>query len=195
MRKIKFPFIFFAFFFAFTGFAQSKGDSLQVFNPLNQWINSNYRQLDVSVPLVYDPDFPKDADFNSLLPAGVNLNFGFGYQYKKLAGIGVHTGINAHWDEKLVTCPLYGNFRFSPKIRENSAIVLQAGYGKAFALGRGNLNGDYKKISVGYANTKDALFGSINIEYTELGFPIHQREHLRSLALGVTIVLFKPSKQ
>ncbi|MCG2610114.1 hypothetical protein LZZ90_01180 [Flavobacterium sp. SM15] len=195
MRKIKLPFIFFVLIFAFTGFAQSKGDSLQVFNPLNQWINSNYRQIDFAIPLVYDPDSSEDSNLGSLLPAGANLNIGFGYQYKKLVGLGIHTGINAHWNEQLVSLPVYGNFRFSPKIQEHSALVFQVGYGEAFALGRGDLNGDYKKISLGYANTKDALFGSINIEFNELDFPIHDRERLRSFALGVTIVLFRPSKQ
>jgi hypothetical protein len=47
---------------------------------------------------------------------------------------------------KQIVVPIFANFRLSPKIGEETRIHSTWTW-KAIALGRGNLTGDYKKIS------------------------------------------------
>lgn len=61
-------------------------------------------------------------------------------------------GLDFYVSYKLVTAPIFTNFRISPKIGENTRVTLQYGVGKSLAIGRGNLQGTYQKGSIGIEN-------------------------------------------
>jgi hypothetical protein len=77
----------------------------------------------------------------------VGSKFGYGVHYNKWIAVGVHSGLNWEWSKKLVVAP-FCKFKIKSQ-NMTSRITLQAGLGKLL-LGRGNLLGDYKKISLGF---------------------------------------------
>lgn len=81
---------------------------------------------------------------------------------------------------------MFANFKLSPKIGDETRIVLQTGIGKAAALGRGSLSGDYKKISLGL-QSEDFLFF---IEISQYYFPINNQENSGNISLGLSVIRF-----
>jgi hypothetical protein len=75
----------------------------------------------------------------------------------------------------------------SPKINDETRITLQLGIGKAIALGRGNLTGDYQKISLGLQNADDVL---LFIELNHYAFPINNQRDSGNISLGISLISF-----
>lgn len=69
---------------------------------------------------------------------------------------------------------------------EESRITLQLGLGKAIALGRGDLMGDYKKISLGLQNDDLLLF----IELNHYALPINKQKSSGNISLGISLISF-----
>ena len=107
--------------------------------------------------------------------------------YHKWAALGIHTGIDWKWTDKLIIVPVFANIKLSPKISEDTRIVLQLGLGKAITLGRGDLIGNYKKINLGI-QTPDGLI--IFIELSHYAIPINNQKDSGSVSLGVSLVTF-----
>lgn len=122
-----------------------------------------------------------------LIPDGIGTKLGYGLRYKKWIGLGIHSGINWDWSNKLVVTPVFANLRLSPSISDETRITLQLGIGKAIALGRGNLTGDYQKISLGLQNDDDVL---IFIELNHYAFPINNQRDSGNLSLGISLISF-----
>ena len=168
----------------FKGFSQSNSE-VDNSNLKNKRIT--YAQIEFSIPFVFDPENSANSNIGGLLPAGANLMIGYGYHHNKWIAIGLHTGINTRIDEKLVAMPAFANFRISPQITEKYILHFQGSYGMAFALGRGDLSGDYRRINFGFGKTSKIVHSTIFLEYSEMGFPIHDREKLRSFCLGAAV--------
>ena len=69
---------------------------------------------------------------------------------------------------------------------EDTRITLQLGLGKAMALGRGNLIGDYKKISLGLQSDDLLLF----IELNHYAVPISTQKDSGNISLGISLISF-----
>jgi hypothetical protein len=151
-----------------------------------------YAQFDVTLAFTGNPK-RGEVDQNTnikepwLIPDGVGTKFGYGLHYKKWVGLGIHGGLNWDWSNKLVVVPVFTNFRLSQKIGEETRITLQLGIGKAIALGRGNLTGDYQKISLGLQNADDVL---LFIELNHYAFPINNQRDSGNISLGVSLISF-----
>ncbi|MEW5676801.1 hypothetical protein ABGT15_10845 [Flavobacterium enshiense] len=183
MKKFKSLFVFFLLLLAFKNLAQTSSDSL----PKNESKRITYTQIDIALPLYYDPAASEDSELGDILPAGINAVAGFGYHYKKWTAIGFHAGINMRLDEKLLATPIFLNYRISPQIGEDTILHIQLGYGKVFALGRGGLSGPYKRINVGIGDTDKIFRGAVFLEYNEMRFSIHDRENIKSFSIGGTV--------
>ena len=101
--------------------------------------------------------------------------------------MGIHTGINWEWKDQLVVTPVFANFKLSPKVGEDTRITLQLGYGKALAIGRGSLMGDYKKVSLGIQTIDDII---IFIELNHYSFPINNQKDSGNISLGISLLTF-----
>lgn len=115
-----------------------------------------FGQLSISIPVRATPERSEsdayddtNTVFDYILPDGLSAHFGYGVHYKNWVGISADVGLDYIISEKLVTAPIYGSLFFSPQIWEDLNLYLQAGYGKTFALGRGDLSGTYQKYRVG----------------------------------------------
>jgi hypothetical protein len=82
---------------------------------------------------------------------------------------------------------VYANLRISPSIGYDNRIVLQAGYGMGFALGRGDLSGAYKKLSISYESDQDV---NIFIEISGYNMPIHNSSSVGTISIGVSLRTF-----
>jgi hypothetical protein len=150
-----------------------------------------YLQYDFTLALKVNPDAGEtDARTQEkeswFLPDGLGTKIGYGLHYNNWVALGIHTGINWEWENKLVVVPVFANFRLSPKIGDDTRIVLQTGIGKAGALGRGSLSGDYKKLSLGIQSDTLLLF----VEISQYDFPINDQENSGNISLGLAFVQF-----
>ncbi|WKL46306.1 hypothetical protein Q1W71_15235 [Flavobacterium pectinovorum] len=151
-----------------------------------------YLQFDISASLAgnnerYESeDYPDQKNKDWFVPDGLGSKIGYGIHYKKWITLGIHSGIDWKWEDKLVAVPVYLNFGLSPKVGENTIITAQAGYGKGFALGRGNLNGEYRKLRIGIGSDDFIIF----IETAQYDIILHNQKSINSINLGISVVNF-----
>jgi len=162
------------------------------FSLLAQDKKHSYILFEVAVPIKGNPD-RGETDLNGntnnlwFLPDGLSAKLGYGIHYKKWAAVGIHSGIDWKGSEKLVVVPVFANLRLSPNIGDDTRISIQTGYGKSFAIGRGNLSSDYKKLSLGIENS-DGL--SLFVEFAQYGFTLNNPEKIGSISLGISLISF-----
>lgn len=177
MKKILL--ISFVFFIAINVFGQEK--------------KVTFTQFDISIPVVgnkhYNETYTNGSQNKSfLLPDGISSNFGFGIHCNKWVSLAIHSGIDWKISESLVVVPVFTNLKLSPKLGlESTRIVAQLGYGKSFALGRGNLLGNYKKLSLGLQTDDDLL---IFIQVAGYEFPLHNQKNIGNLSFGISLITF-----
>jgi len=150
-----------------------------------------YVQFDVGISITGNPDYGDSPKYEGdkqpfLLPDGLGSKLGYGLQYKQWVTLGLHSGLDWKWNEKLVAVPVYLNFGLRPKIAEGTRITMEVGYGKSFALGRGNLSGTYKKARIGLTGDDKTLF----IEVADFGFPLYEYKSIGSLSFGISVITF-----
>lgn len=154
---------------------------------------ATFTQFDISIPVVGNKHYNETYNYGSqnksfLLPDGINSNFGYGIHYNKWISVAMHSGIDWKLSESLVVIPVFANFKLSPKLGlESTRIVAQLGYGKSFAIGRGNLLGNYKKLSLGLQTDDDLL---IFIQVAGYEFPLHNQKNIGSLSFGISLINF-----
>lgn len=153
---------------------------------------NTYFQFDINLPLIGNPDRDEIDPYtnkkgNWFIPDGIGSKIGYGIHYHKWVGLGIHSGLEWKWTDKLVIAPIFINFRLSPKIGEETRITLQLGVGKTIALGRGDLTGEYRKISLGLQTSDDLL---LFIEVSGFGIPINNQKEAGSIGLGLSLVSF-----
>lgn len=163
-----------------------------VFSVHSQKTNDRFTQFDISVPLRGNSTYG-EVDLNGVrsdyffLPDGLNLKYGIGIHHEKWISVGAHSGIDWLYTQKLVLVPVYASLKLNPKIGKEARIYMQLGYGKSFAIGRGDLMGEYKKISLGIEN----LVGeSLFIQVANYGFPFGKTASISTLSVGASVTVF-----
>lgn len=151
-----------------------------------------YIQFEAAVAIKGNPDSGVEDPYTHekgswFLPDGLNSKIGYGIHYNKWIGLGIHSGLDWKWTDKLVVVPVFANFKLSPKISSETRIALQLGLGKAIALGRGDLMGDYKKISLGLQTDDDLI---LFIEVSQYDIPLNSQKDNGSISLGLALVTF-----
>lgn len=152
-----------------------------------------YLQFDIAASITGNPhrdDVQNNSGSTSsnafLVPNGLGTKIGYGIHYKKWITLGIHSGIDWQWDDQLVAVPVFLNFGLYPKLGPETRVLLQVGYGKGFAIGRGNLNGEYKKVKLGIGSDDFTLFAEI----ADYDFPIHDKKSVGMISFGVTLMDF-----
>jgi hypothetical protein len=148
----------------------------------------SYFQFDVEASLKTNLNDTNDNNANSwFLPDGMNAKFGYGIHHKHLIAIGLHTGIDWKGSEKLVAAPVFINLKISPKIGPETRILVQLGYGKSFALGRGNLTGEYRRLSLGIESAEKVSFF---VALSQYGFTVNHTNQINSISIGLSVTDF-----
>jgi hypothetical protein len=150
-----------------------------------------YIQFDVTASITGNPDYNDPDEYEGqertfFLPDGLGAKLGYGVHYNQWVTLGIHSGLDWKWTEQLVAVPVYLNLGLSPKISSNGRITMQVGYGKSFALGRGNLSGTYKKARLGITGDDRTIF----IEIADFGYPLHEFNSVGSVSFGISLISF-----
>lgn len=155
--------------------------------------NFTFTQFEISIPLRGNQTYGEvDENGNRseymFLPDGISAKFGYGIHHNEWIGISATSGFDWYGTKKLVAVPLFVNFRLSPRITDETRITLQYGVGKSFAVGRGDLMGNYQKISLGLENADGiCLFLEINNH----GYKIRNSiDEVYSINIGVLFIPF-----
>jgi hypothetical protein len=149
-------------------------------------------QFDFSVPLRGNDTYGEiDENGNRsdywFLPDGLATKFGYGGYLKNWICISANTGIDWVGSHKLVSVPVYGAISLQPGIANETRLIFQFGYGKSFALGRGNLMGTYKKFRIGIIGVDSfSLFADVSLN----GFALYDISETGSFSLGLSFFTF-----
>ena len=151
---------------------------------------SNFAQFEVSIPLQGNKNrgdqFPDGTSNNNwFLPDGINANFGYGIHHKKVFGISANTGIGMKLSDKLIIAPVFANLRIMPKVGEETRLGIDLGFGQSFALGRGNLQGTFRRAKMNLESDGRQIF----IEFASYGINFNNTNQ-QSISIGIALVSF-----
>lgn len=103
-----------------------------------------------------NPFTEEDESKPLFIPNSLGFKYGVGLQKNKWLGISLHTGFDIRLKLKLVTVPVFANLRLSPFFRDDkSRLAINLGYGKGFALGRGDMQGRYRRINLSFEGSEN----------------------------------------
>lgn len=147
-----------------------------------------YFKLEFTVPFVGNPDWDEvepDSDESQpwFLPAGLCVKAGAGFKLGKYVSVGAVSGLDSRLDHSLIVAPVFGDFTFTPKIDAQLQFYANFGYGKAFALGRGERSGYYRRIGIGVGDWNGRGF----IEASQYGFQIHGLRQVTNISIGIAV--------
>ncbi|WP_339838595.1 hypothetical protein [uncultured Flavobacterium sp.] len=150
-----------------------------------------FTQFELSVPLKGNDTYGEiDSNGNRsdyrFVPDGISTKFGYGIHHEKWVGISLHSGIDWKITPKLVSIPVYAQLTLNPLLGDETRLLVQAGYGQSFAIGRGNLNGNYYKARLGITTADDL---GIFIDTSFYGFAVNGTE-IGSLSIGISIFVY-----
>ncbi|MFY7740102.1 MAG: hypothetical protein ACOVQC_06260 [Flavobacterium sp.] len=200
MRKI---FFFLFTFLSITTFSQIQKDTIidkkshlesyleqEKSKPLSE--NGQFFIFDISVPFRGNETYGEiDENGNRsdywFLPDGFGAKFGYGIHFSEWIGLSLNTGFDVVAQQKLFSVPVYASIVLTPSVSSESSILLQYGFGKSFAIGRGNLSGYYNKFRIGFGDEEFLFFADLSLN----GFNVRNIENTGSISLGLTIPVFK----
>lgn len=133
----------------------------------------------------YDPVTEESEPW--FIPDGISVHGGAGIHLKKWVGLSVNTGIDWRIRQKLVSAPVYGMLTVNPHFNKDTSVLLQAGFGQAYALGRGNLNGTYQKYRLGIMFDDDMC---IFIDGSLFGYPLKDIRETGTFTIGFSLFTF-----
>jgi hypothetical protein len=198
MRKI---FFYLFTFFSITTFSQTQKDTLtdkkshlesykeqEKSKPLSE--NGQFIMFDITVPLRGNETYGEiDENGNRsdywFLPDGIGAKIGYGIHFSEWIGLSLNTGFDVVAQQKLFSVPVYASIVLTPRINDDLSLFLQYGFGKSFAIGRGNLSGYYNKFRVGLGD-EIIIFADVSVN----GFGVRNIENSGSFSLGLTIPVF-----
>jgi hypothetical protein len=198
MRKI---FFFLFTFLSTTTFSQTKKDTItdrkshlesykeqEKSKPLSE--NGQFIMFDITVPLRGNETYGEiDENGNRsdywFLPDGIGAKIGYGIHFSEWIGLSLNTGFDVVAQQKLFSVPVYASIVLTPRINDDLSLFLQYGFGKSFAIGRGNLSGYYNKFRVGLGD-EIIIFADVSVN----GFGVRNIENSGSFSLGLTIPVF-----
>ena len=148
-----------------------------------------FSNFSISVPLRgNDSDYDTEEDISWFAPDGISLHGGFGVHSTETIAFSINTGIDGMISKKLVAAPVYASLLFNPKVGDETTLILQAGVGWGFALGRGDLSGLYQKYRLGFANGDNM---GIFIEINAYDFDLYQSTDVGTINLGICLFNFE----
>lgn len=121
---------------------------------------------------------------------GLGFKYGIGAHKDKWVAVSAHTGIDWKANERLVAVPVYGNVSLNPLVSEDMRLVLQAGLGRGFAVGRGNMQGLYQKYSLGLETDTDTNDFGLFVEVSSYRFNLHYNQDTLLFNIGGYVKIF-----
>lgn len=157
--------------------------------PLSE--NGSFFIFDISIPFRGNETYGEIDEYGNrsdywFLPDGIGAKFGYGIHFSEWIGLSLNTGFDVVAQQKLFSVPVYASIVLTPTINDDVSLLFQYGFGKSFAIGRGNLSGYYNKFRIGLGD-EIIIFADVSLN----GFAVRNIENTGSISLGLTIPLFK----
>ncbi|MGK4566862.1 hypothetical protein [Flavobacterium sp. 3HN19-14] len=151
---------------------------------------SRVAHFELAVPFVFNTHlgeyfYDGTKDNTWFVPAGAGVKAGYGIAYAETISLSLHSGIE--WYQKLYIAPVFLNFNISSDVSDNGRLYIQAGIGRTFAIGRGNLQGVYQRYSIGYED--EEMIGFF-LDLSLYGIKNEVGGHLGAVSLGISKRLF-----
>ncbi|WP_298136700.1 hypothetical protein [Flavobacterium sp.] len=196
-------YLFLTFFISFLSFSQTKNDSitkykshLEAYNekekrkPLEE--SGTFFDFDITIPFRGNKTYGEiDENGNRsdywFLADGLGAKFGYGIHYDQWIKLSINSGFDTVLQQKLVSVPVYASVSLCPRIANDTDLLFQFGYGKSFAIGRGNLSGTYKKFRIGISDEDISFFADVSSN----GFSVYEFNDTGSISLGISKTIFK----
>jgi hypothetical protein len=139
-----------------------------------------------------NPDYGKtnDSDENKetyLLPDGVSLHAGLGVHIDQTLAFTLNSGFDWHVDAGLFSVPIYASALLNLTVADGQSILLQYGYGHAFAIAHGDISGTYQKFRLGYCLDIVGIFAEIN----SYGYAWKDAPKMTAINLGFLVSIFE----
>ncbi|WP_136667192.1 hypothetical protein [Flavobacterium sp. H122] len=156
-------------------------------------ISPVFKQFEITTSLSIndeddDPYTEEDESKPLFIPNSLGVKYGFGLQKNKWLGISFNTGIDIRLKQKLVAVPLFANLRLSPFFRdEQGRLVINLGYGRGYAIGRGDMQGRYRRINLSFEGPENI---GLLVELSDYGFHFNNKPSNVLFSLGVYGRLF-----
>jgi hypothetical protein len=148
-----------------------------------------FAQAAFSFPLAVNPDHGEPTGYEDekesfFLPDGLSAHVGAGVHYRGCVGVGMNVGLDWKLNQKLVSAPVYVSLFLNPHFNEYDSAFFQAGYGRAYALGRGDLHGVYQKYRVGFLSDGLLIFAEANL----YGYGLNNIKEMGSISFGISFL-------
>ena len=121
------------------------------------------------------------------LPDGIIGRFGMGIQINRFIWVGGNIGIDWKANECLVVAPLFGTLKINSKVSKDFRMYVEPGLGRAMAIGRNDLAGNFKKISLGFEDVNGGL--GLYLELCQYGFRKNTENRIGSFCIGLAYTL------
>lgn len=168
-------------------FSQERNDTITI----SKKKRYTYTKFEFSVPIRVNQyageinDYGEDEPW--FLPDGVIGRFGMGIKINKFFWVGGNIGIDWKANECLVVAPLFGTFKINSKVSKDFRMYVEPGFGRAMALGRNDLAGNFKKISVGFEDANGGL--GLHLEFCQYGFRKNTEKRIGSFCIGLSYTM------
>jgi hypothetical protein len=137
--------------------------------------------FNLAIPVIENQESEKQC-YNA---DGVIFRSGAGLVIYKWIGAEVNAGVDWSNSNCIVIVPVFGSLRVSPKISDDTHIILDYGRGRSLTLGDSHLAGNFQKFSLGLASDRFGIYAEVN----DYGFSNKNTNHLVSLAFGLSYSL------
>lgn len=150
----------------------------------------SYAKLDFSFPIKANQYAGEIDPYTGereywFLPDGISARFGYGLKPVDWLGIGANFGIDWKGSKCLVVAPIFGTLRICPKVGNDTRLFVEPGFGRALVIGKNDLAGYFKKISLGFEEPERGGIG-LYIELCQYGFSKITEEKIGSFCVGLT---------
>jgi len=150
-----------------------------------------FSQFAISFPFRSNPEYGEtnnsDSNNNWFIPDGLSAHGGFGVHVYESIAFSANTGVDWQITPKLVSVPVYGSVLLNPSVSDESSILIQAGLGKAFAIGHGDISGTYQKYRLGYFTNYYGIYGEINF----YGYAWNDAPQMSTINVGICLLNFE----
>ncbi|MEK8179294.1 hypothetical protein WMW71_02980 [Flavobacterium buctense] len=169
------------------GFSQENRDTLTVAKKKRY----TYTKFEFAIPIRVNQyageidEYGEDEPW--FLPDGVIGRFGMGIKINQFLWVGGNIGIDWKANECLVVAPLFGTIKINSKVSKDFRMYVEPGFGRAMAIGRNDLSGYFKKISLGFEDANGGL--GLYLELCQYGFSKNSEKRIGSFCIGLAYTM------
>ncbi|MAD96297.1 MAG: hypothetical protein CMB99_03120 [Flavobacteriaceae bacterium] len=126
-----------------------------------------------------------------IVPSGLFLRLGFGYEFFKKVAVSVNAGFDDHWNYDTNAFPAYVGLRYNIFERDDEAFFADFRYGKMWRPSSNYPDGNYYGFGLGFQGESDSRWHPVfRLEFHRKGILGFENDRIDSISLGIGFVFF-----